>query len=139
MATTKSVAQRAYLRRLFVLMAVYVAVILGGTFAKNAGLLNDVTTILVALVSGLCVAGVFWAIGRLIVEEEDEFLRMLVVRQALIATGFALSIAAIHGFLTVFEVLPKTDLFWVPMLWFLGFAIGAVSNRLKFGSWGQCA
>ncbi len=124
---------------MMVVMVVYVLVIIGGSFAKNEGLLNDAATILVAIVSGLCVAGVFWAIGRLIVEEEDEYLRMLVVRQSLIATGFALSIASIHGFLAIFEVLPKTDLFWVPMLWFAGLAIGAASNRLKFGSWGQCA
>lgn len=135
----KSPARRAYLRRMTVLMTIYVAVIIGGSYAKKAGLLSDPATILVAVVSGLCVGGVFWAIGRLIVEEQDEFLRMLIVRQALIATGFALSIASIHGFLTIFEVVPKIDLFWVPMLWFIGFAIGAVVNRVQFGTWGQCA
>ena len=36
---------------------------------------------------GLAICGVFWAIGRLIVDEKDEFIRMLIVRQTLIATG----------------------------------------------------
>lgn len=135
----KSLAQRAYLRRMTVLMTIYVAVIVGGSFARKEGWLGDPATMVVAVVSGLCVAGVFWVIGRLIVEQQDEFLRMLIVRQALIATGLALSFAAIHGFLTMFELVPKIDLFWVPMLWFFGLAIGALANRLQFGTWGQCA
>lgn len=138
MARIKSPSQRAYVRRMVALMAVYVTAILGGSFAERAGLLNNATTILVALVSGLCIAGVFWAIGRLIVEEQDEFRRMLMVRQALIATGFSLSIASIHGFLSVFELLPRVDLYWVAILWFAGLIVGGISNKLKYDSWGQC-
>ncbi len=119
-------------------MIVYLAAVIGGSLAKSAGVLNEVMTIAVAVTSGLCIAGVFWAIGRLIIEEQDEFLRMLIVRQALIATAFSLSIASIHGFLSLFEILPKTDLFWAAVLWFAGLLVGAVSNKLKFGSWGQC-
>ena len=52
-----------------------------------------------AILPGLAIAGVFLAIGRLIVEEEDEFIRMLIVRQSLIATGFASSISTVYGFL----------------------------------------
>lgn len=138
MAKIKSPSQRAYIRRMVALMALYLAAVIGGSLAKSAGLLNDVTTVAVAVTSGLCIAGVFWAIGRLIVEEQDEFLRMLIVRQALIATGLSLSIASIHGFLSVFDVLPRIDLYWVAILWFAGLLVGGVSNKLKFGSWGQC-
>ncbi|MEO8617906.1 MAG: hypothetical protein ABI412_00940 [Sphingomicrobium sp.] len=135
----KSPAQRAYIRRLAALMSVYMIAIIGGMFAKRAGMLNQPATIAVALLSGVCVAGVFWAIARLIVEEKDEFQRMLIVRQAMVATGFSLSIAAIHGFLSAFDVIAKTDLYWAAVLWFFGLGIGAVVNRIQFGTWGQCA
>ena len=138
MESIKSPSQRAYIRRLMVLMAVYVTAVIGGSVARRADLLNDLTTILVALISGLCIAGVFWAIGRLIVEEQDEFRRMLIVRQALIASGFALSIASIHGFLSGFELLPKVDPYWAAILWFAGLIVGGIAHRLKYGSWGQC-
>ena len=138
MTRVKSSAQSTYVRRLMVLMAVYVIAIVGGSAARHADLLSGATTILAALVSGLCIAGVFWAIGRLIVEEQDEFRRMLMVRQALIATGFSLSIASIHGFLSEFDLLPRIDLYWAAILWFAGLIVGGVSNKLKYGSWGQC-
>ena len=70
----------------------------------------------------------FWAIGRLIVEEQDEFQRMLIVRQALIATGFALSIAPSTDSLAHFDVSPCVDLFWAAMLWFLGLALARSST-----------
>ena len=71
MTNIKSSSQRAYVRRLVVLMAIYVIAVLGGAVAQRAGVLNDATTVLVASVSGLCIAGVFWAIGRLIVGLEQ--------------------------------------------------------------------
>src|SRR3712207_8852283 len=49
--------------------------------------------------SGLCVASVFWAIGRLLIEEQDEYLRTLLVRQMLVATGLTMVVGTIYGFL----------------------------------------
>lgn len=134
----KSSAQRAYIRRVIVLMAAYVTAVIGGAVADRLEILDGATTILAAVVAGLCIAGIFWAIGKLIVEEQDEFRRMLIVRQALIATGFSLSLSSIYGFLSAFDVLPKTDLFWAAILWFAGLIVGGISNKLKYDSWGQC-
>ncbi len=136
--TPNKVAQRRYVIRLLSVMAVYVASIFAGVTLKAQGMLTRETTIIVALIPGLCIALVFWAMGRLIVELKDEFLRMLIVRQTLIATAFAFSLAAIHGFLTSFDVIEKIDAFYWPVAFFLGLFIGMVANRIKFGTWGSC-
>jgi hypothetical protein len=61
------------------------------------------------------------------------------VRQMIVATGFALTICAVHGFLSSFDVLPRTDLYWAPVLWFAGLGVGAAANRVQFGTAGNCA
>ncbi|QDP19418.1 hypothetical protein [Sphingomonas xanthus] len=131
-------AQRRYLWRILAVVTVYmVAVVIGGRL-HHAGQLSPAGAVAAALVPGLCIAATFWAIGRFIVELEDEFMRMLMVRQSLIATAFALSIAAIHGFLSSFDLVARIDAYWWPVSWFFGLGIGAAANRIRYGTWGQC-
>jgi hypothetical protein len=58
---------------------------------------------------------------------------MLLVRQTLWASGFALSAATIWGFLESFELVDHVPVYWVSALWFLGLGIGALINRLTIG------
>lgn len=129
-------AMQRYIRRLMVIMAVYVGALVGGQLAMKAELLAPIAAIPIALVCGLCIALTFFVMGRLMIETPDEFMRLLFVRQSLIASGFALSVAAIHGFLSAFELIEQIDAFWWPVLFFMGQFIGQVSNRLKYGTWG---
>ena len=129
-------AQRKYIKRVAIFSSLYLVV-----FAIQVTVLrmDDTPMALRAalgVLPGLAVVGIFWAIGRLIVEEKDEFIRMLIVRQALIATGFALGLATIWGFLEFAGVVPHLDAYWVAIVWFFGQFVGAVSNRITYGSWG---
>ena len=72
----------------------------------------------------------FWAIGRLLVEEQDEYIRMLLVRQTLVATGFTLSLVTIWGFLENFRLVPHVDAFYVAVLWFVGLGVNSVANAM---------
>jgi len=54
----------------------------------------------VAILPALPIIGIFVAIGKYLVEEEDEYVRMLMVRQVLWASGFALSLATFGAFST---------------------------------------
>ncbi len=132
----KGEAQRRYLKRIAISTSCYMVAMGLLVYVEKAENVDVAIRILVALLPGFGVIGVFWAIGRLIVEEQDEFIRMLVVRQSLIATGFALSLAAVWGFLETADLVPHADAFWWPVMWFLGLAIGAVSNRIQYGTWG---
>ena len=81
--------------------------------------------------------GVFWAVMRLLVEEPDEFLRLLLVRQILIATGFCLTIMTVWEFLQNFDlVAPGTGGFGAAFFWFLGLGVGAIYNKLTLGTAG---
>lgn len=66
-------------------------------------------------------------------------MRMLIVRQSLVATAFALVLATIYGFLTAFAEAPHLELYWVSVAWFAGLGVGAVANKLQFGTFGECA
>lgn len=129
-------AQRRYIKRVFVFASLYLVVI-----ALQVSLLGDGEQSLavragLSVMPGLAICGVFWAIGMLIVEETDEFIRMLIVRQTLIATGFALGTATIWGFLEVGEVVPHIPAYWFAIAFFAGQFLGAASNRITHGSWG---
>jgi len=87
---------------------------------------------LVVLLPALCVVSTFWAIGRLLLEQKDKYLRALQVRQLLIATSFALMVATVWGFLDIYGLAPHLSAFLVVPLFFGGLAIGWVLNDLKW-------
>lgn len=132
----KGEAQKRYLKRIAISTSIYMLAMAGLVFAGNADGIDTTWRILAAIPPGLAIIGVFWAIGRLIVEERDEFLRMLIIRQSLIATAITLSIASVWGFLEIAEAVPHADAYWWAVLWFGGLAVGAVSNRIEYGAWG---
>ncbi|MBX7491816.1 hypothetical protein K3163_01185 [Qipengyuania sp. 1NDW9] len=132
-------AQRLYVKRVAIFASTYLVVLalqvslLGGDDASEASLAARAA---LSVMPGLAICGIFWAIGRLILDEKDEFIRMLIVRQTLIATGFALGFATIWGFLEAGEVVPHIPAYWFAVAFFGGQFIGAVSNRITHGSWG---
>lgn len=86
-----------------------------------------------AILPALPIVGIFAALGRYLIVERDEYLRMLMVRQMLVASGFALSIATIWGFLESFRLVEHVEAFYVAVLWFGGMGLGACVNKLTLG------
>ncbi len=129
---------RRYMGRIAVAMTVYLI----GLFAANYLIDNDLVSgplaWAVALVPGLAIAGVFYSVGMLIIEQNDEFIRMLLIRQNLIAMAIAMSTAVVWGFLEGFELVDHVAGYLIVVVWAFGMAIGAVSNRITHGSWGNC-
>ena len=134
----KSLASRRYMRRIGLSMAVYLLSLFAAEYLISRELVDGGLMWILALIPGLAIVGAFYAIAMLVIEQTDEFVRMLVVRQILIATGFALSIATVWGFLENFELVPHVDSWVVAMLWFLGFGIGGLINKRTMGAWGEC-
>ena len=86
--------QKRYVIRVAISMLAYMGtLVLAITLVRDGHMSGPLAWILAAL-PGLAVTGVFWAIGRLLIEETDEYQRMLLVRQSLVASAFALSIAS---------------------------------------------
>ena len=131
-------AQRRYNRSALVLSAVYALLLVGSITYFRSSAPTGVAAYAAAILPALPIIGIFVAMGRYLVEEQDEYVRMLVVRQTLWASGFALSAATIWGFLESFELVDHIDAYYVAVLWFGGLGLGACINRLTLGSSASC-
>ena len=90
-----------------------------------------------ALAPGLAMVGAFYAIVMLIVEQKDEFIRMLILRQLIIGTGIAISFAAVWGFLEYYGLVDHIYPLYFVAAFFGGFGFGGLVNRLTHGAWGE--
>ena len=92
-----------------------------------------------SLTPALPIIGVFWAVMRLLVEESDEYLRLLLVKQCLIATGFCLSVMTVWEFLQNFDLVPPGNGgFGAAFFWFAGLGLGGIYTRIVDGDRGSC-
>ncbi|WP_375395430.1 hypothetical protein [uncultured Sphingomonas sp.] len=123
-------AQRRYNRRIIALGIVYALLLFGAVALFVAHLLHGALAYVVAILPSLPIVGMFVAIGRYLVEETDEYIRDWFVRQALIATGFSLSIATVWGFLENFDLVPHVYAYYAAILWFAGLGVGSCANAL---------
>ncbi len=133
MANRFSPAQRRYNARVIWLSLAYALFLFAAAYGFNHKLLAGATAYGAAILPALAIIGMFVAIGRYFVEEQDEYLRDLTVRQSLWASGFALSIATVWGFLESFDLVGHVDSYYVAVLWFGGLGIGSIANRLTIG------
>jgi hypothetical protein len=137
MAKYKSPAIRSYLIRLAVLMTIYVITLLTAVTLFKSHAVSGIAAYALAILPALPIIGVFWAVMRFLVEEPDEFIRMLLVRQSLVATGFCLTVMTIWEFLQNFDLVPPGNGgFGAAFFWFIGLFVGAIYNRVTLGTSG---
>lgn len=127
----QSRAIRRYNKRVVILSLAYAVVLIGAVYGFKHHLVAGVFAWPVAILPALPIVGIFAAIGLYLVEETDEYVRALTVRQTLWASGFALSIATVWGFLESFDMVGHVEAWWVSVLWFAGLGIGTCANRLS--------
>jgi hypothetical protein len=131
-------AMKRYNRRMIWLWLIYAAFPFVALYTFTHRLLGGPGTYLVAILPARPIIGIFVAVGRYLLEEQDEYLRMLMVRQTLWASGFALSLATIWGFLESFDLVDHIDAYYIAIIWFFGLGLGAVMNKLTLGASVQC-
>jgi len=102
-------AWRRYNWRVIWLSLLYAAFLILAVYGFKHQLLTGGVAYLVATLPAIPIIGIFAAIGRYLVEEKDEYVRMLMVRQTLWASGFALSAATVWGFLESFGLVGHVD------------------------------
>jgi len=125
-----SPAQRRYNRRVLILAILYALLLFPAVYLLDRHLVAGPPAYAVGILPALPVIGFFVAAGAYMVEERDEYLRMLVVRQSLVATGLAMTTATAWGFLEGFELLPHLPAFAWPVVWFAGLGLGTCVNKL---------
>ena len=129
----KSQAWKRYNRDVVILSVIYSVLLMGDVFLFKHQMLSGPIAYAAAILPALPIIGIFAAIGRYLIEEQDEYVRMLMVRQTLIASGFALSLATIWGFLESFDLVHHVEAYYVAVLWFGGLGLGACVNKLTLG------
>lgn len=123
-------ANRRYNRRIIVASITYAVTLLAASYAFKHHLLGGAAQWIVAGLPALAIIGMFVALGRYLVEEGDEYLRLLAARQGLWASGFALSIATLWGFFNSFGLVDHLDVNWMSVVWFFGLGLGAIANEV---------
>jgi hypothetical protein len=131
MSSTLSPARKRYNKHVLILSAVYgvTLILVLSAFARH--MFSGPLAYLVGILPALPIIGIFLAVGRYLVNERDEYLRMLMVRQSLIASGFMLSVASAWGFLESVDLVPHVDAYYAAILWFLGLGVGAIVNKVQ--------
>lgn len=125
-----STARESYKTRVRWLSLLYAIFLLGSIYGFKHHLIGGPVGYVVALLPALPIIGIFAAMGRYLLEEQDEYIRMLMVRQTLWASGFALSVATAWGFLESFDLVGHVESYYIAVLWFGGLGVGSCINRL---------
>ena len=133
---TRTQAWKRYNWRAIWLSLAYAVFLIGAVYGFKHELIPDALKYPVAVLPALPIIGLFVAMGRYLVEEQDEYVRTLMVRQTLWASGFALSAATIWGFLQNFDLLGPVDGYWIVIAWYFGLGLGSVANKLTLGDGG---
>ncbi|OYY91970.1 MAG: hypothetical protein B7Y45_00285 [Sphingomonas sp. 28-66-16] len=126
----KSLAIRRYNRAIIGLSLIYAGALISAEYVFKGHEPAGVLAYAIAILPALPIIGMFAAIGRYLTEEQDEYVRMLGVRQSLIASAFALSIATAWGFLESFDMVGHVDSYFIAVLWFGGLGVGSLVNWL---------
>ncbi len=120
-------SKRRYNVTVLGLMLIYALLLLAANaWVPLAG--SPLRKLALAVLPALPIIGVFAAMGRFLVNLRDEYQRMLLVRQMLIATALLLSLATIWGFAEDFDVLPHVPAYYAAILWFGGMGFGSCVN-----------
>ena len=132
MAQRMSPAARRYLWRFLPAMAVYSAAVLGvsawlGGSAPPRGLLLYAA----AVAPAVPLLAAIWAIGRFLVELEDEYQRALLIEAVLWATGLTLAITTVWGFLQVYADAPAPPLFFVFILFCAALGVAQIARQIR--------
>ena len=131
-----SPALRSYNKRVLVLSVAYAIFLLAAVYGFKHHLVSGVIGYVVAILPAVPIVGIFAAIGRYLVEEQDEYVRMLMVRQVLWASALTLSVATVWGFLDNFGLVGHVDGYWIIILWYFGLGLGGIYNKLTIGDGG---
>jgi hypothetical protein len=127
-------SERRYLIRLAISMALYMALLYPVNWATHHGQMPAGPWLYaVAILPALPVLGAIWAMLRFLVEEEDEYKRFIRVQSFIWATGLAIAIMTVWGFLEDFakvQPLPGMYPFFIFIIC-VGFVQGVVEMLRK--------
>jgi hypothetical protein len=131
-------AMLRYTRRVTVMTFAYVIALFAAIGITRQMEVQGPFLWILALLPTIPIVGMVIAMGRLLVEETDEYQRLRFLRASVVATGFVLVLSTLWGFLEMFGLVPHLWLWAVFPVWALGLGVGQMVNRWVFGDEGGC-
>ena len=126
-----SSASRRYGRRMIAMGFLYALTLLGALWLSKAGTYPTPVYVGIAVAPSFPVIAMIWAMGRLLIEEKDEYLRSRHIHHALIATGVTLVLATVWGFLEQFSVVQHIAAYWVFPAWVMGLGLSQCWSAVR--------
>jgi hypothetical protein len=121
-------AQRRYNSRVLIAALAYGLLLTGERYMIQRTHVPAGTGYALAVLPALPIIAIFVLVARYLIEEQDEYLRMRMVRQILWATGITLTATTLWGFLED-AGLPHLPMFYVSVAWFAGLGVaGCILN-----------
>jgi hypothetical protein len=120
---SRSTAIRHYVRRFWPTMLVYVLTILAVTWIFKQYHPHGFLMYLLAVLPALPILGIIAIFGLYISEEQDEFVRTVMMQSSLWATGIVLAFATFWGFLEDYTPVGKLPMYWVFVAWCVVFGL----------------
>lgn len=126
-----SPAGRRYGRRMVVASMLYAVTLIGAIWLSEIGTYPIPVYVGIALAPSFPVVAMIWAMGRLLAEEKDEYLKSRHIHHALVATGITLTLASVWGFLEQFNVVEHVASYWVFPAWVLSFGLSQIRSAVR--------
>lgn len=124
-------AGRRYSVRFTLAMTAYVAVLFAvGFWVRAAAPPTGVLLYIAAAAPAVPLLGAIWAMGRYLVEETDEYQKARLVEAILWATGAALAVTTVWGFLETYAKAPHAPAYAVFILFSATLGLVQCARRL---------
>jgi hypothetical protein len=128
---TVSPAIIAYNRRILIWSFTYMAALFGAITLYHQWKPTGVILWFIAIIPALPIIYFVWALGRYLVEETDEYIRMTQVSAALFATGWLLVLATFWGFLETFGVAVQVPAWAAVPVWAIGLGVAQIWRAVR--------
>ena len=125
-----STAMGRYNRRMMAAAAFYVVGLFAAIWAHDTLKLSGAAAFAAACLPSIGVLWMIWAMGRLLAEEQDEYLRARLVRASLFGLGTLLTLATVWGFFEQFDLVPHVPTWAAVPVFALGLGL---ANCLRWG------
>ncbi len=85
----------------------------------------------IAILPALPILYFIWSLGRYLIDETDEYLKMQQVSNALFATGLLLTVATFWGFLETFKLMPHVPGWAAIPVWAIGLGLRPIWQSVR--------
>jgi len=134
MASCKSIAAKRYLRRLIVVMLVYMVTVFVTLHILYHGRTSLPAAIGLAAIPSLPLVSLIVVVALYLREEKDEFQRELFIQTLLWGAGLTLALTSFWSFLHLFGHVPPVDGFHVFIIFWFGVGLSSIPiNRYYRG------